>query len=144
MSNLSDAFASFTGLMPAASSADTPLGVFGHPLDPGTDAPSPLPPFAPVDDATRAALAAQIDQRLQRPFGSLASTIGPALRLAGAPPWASLLAGLATRPLAVDPTRQAISGMAGDTIAGQIQDQIDRVNNAYGYQQLLNAGGFPR
>ncbi len=143
MSNLSDAFTSFIGLMPAASSADTPVGVFGHPLDPSADASSQFPPFPPVDDATRAAITAQINQQLD-PFATLAPAAGAALRLGRASPWAGLLAGLATRPFTFGPARQEIATGVGDTLAGQIQDEIDRANNAYGYQQLLNAGGFPR
>jgi len=55
-----------------------------------------------------------------------------------------MIGAIATTPVSYIPTRKDVSGFLGDAVANQIQQEIDRIDNAYGYRQLLNRGGFPR
>lgn len=70
--------------------------------------------------------------------------MGTLLRLLQAPLWASIGTSIVTAPFSSPPTRKDVSGFLGDVVADGIQQQIDRINNAYGYQQFLNGGGFHR
>ncbi|MBV8535206.1 MAG: hypothetical protein JO128_06425 [Alphaproteobacteria bacterium] len=106
--------------------------------------PGPTPvPLPPLDESTKADIGQSADQTLQQVgrtagiAGPIASRLGPVGRIVG--PIIGAFGGILQNPV----TRQPIAGFVGDSVANDIQTEINRINNAYGQHLFLNGGGMP-